>query len=63
MDVRSVCGGCENVRETDPSSPTTASSDSTHKPCDQCGLKVSTALGAEHQCKHNWVTLAAYDGC
>jgi len=33
--------------DADPSSPTTASSDSTHKPCDQCGLKVSTALGAE----------------
>ncbi|KAL3158571.1 hypothetical protein ABBQ38_010789 [Trebouxia sp. C0009 RCD-2024] len=45
--------------DADPSSPTAASSDSTHKPCDQCGLKVSTALGAEQQCKHNWVTLAA----
>ncbi len=50
--------------DADPSSPTTASSDSTHKPCDQCGLKVSTALGgAEHQFKHNWVALAAYGGC
>ncbi len=49
--------------DADPSSPSTASSASTHKPCDQCGLKVSTALScAEHQCKHNWVTLAAYGG-
>ena len=40
-------------------SPSTASSDSTHKPCDQCELKQSTALTcAEQQCKHNWVTLA-----
>ena len=47
--------------DADASSPNTASSASTHKPCDQCGLKVSTALSCvEHQCKHNWVTLAAY---
>jgi len=46
--------------DADHTSPTTALSDSTHKPCDQCELKVSTALScAEHQCKHNWVTLAA----
>ena len=47
--------------DADPNSPTTASSDSTHKPCDQSGLKASTPLScAEHQCKHKWVTLAAY---
>ena len=47
--------------DADHISPTTALSDSTHKPCDQCELKVSIALScAEHQCKHNWVTLAAY---
>ena len=52
--------------DADHISPTTALSDSTHKPCDQCELKVSIALScAEHQCKHNWVTLAAYgaDDC
>ncbi len=27
--------------DADPSSPTTASSDSTHKPCDRCGLEQS----------------------
>jgi len=46
--------------DADHISPSTASSDSTHKPCDQCELKQSTALTcAEQQCKHNWVTLAA----
>ena len=46
--------------DADPSSPSTASSDSTHKPCDRCGLEQSAALTcAEQQCKHNWVTLAA----
>ena len=49
------------VRYADSSSATTASSDSTHRPYGQCGLKLSTALScAEHQCEHNWVTLAAY---
>ena len=46
--------------DADHISPSTASSDSTHKPCDQCELKQSTALTcAEQQCTHNWVTLAA----
>ena len=46
--------------DADPSSPTTASSDSTHKPCDRCGLEQSAALTcAEQQCKHKWVTLVA----
>ena len=48
-------------RDADPSSPTTASSDSTHKPCDRCGLEQSAENKcAEHQCKHKLVTLAAY---
>ena len=46
--------------DADHISPSTAISDSTHKPCDQCELKQSTALTcAEQQCKHKWVTLAA----
>ena len=41
-------------------SPSTASSDSTYKPCDQCELKQNTTLTcAEQQCEHNWVTIAA----
>jgi len=51
--------------DADPSSTThTASSDSTHKLCDRCGLEQSGDNSfAEHQCKHMLVTLAAYGGC
>jgi len=46
--------------DTDHISPSTASSDSKHKPCDESELKQSTALPcAKQQCKHNWVTHAA----
>ncbi|DBB13983.1 TPA: hypothetical protein ACH3X3_000958 [Trebouxia sp. C0006] len=33
-------------------SPTTASSDSTHKPCDQCGLKIPAHQALLHLTRH-----------
>ena len=49
--------------DADPSSITTASSDSTHKPCDRCELEQSAENRcAKHRCKLMLVTLAAYGG-
>ena len=50
--------------DADHISLSTASSDSTHKLCDRCGLEQSAENRcAEHQCKRMLVTLAAYGGC
>lgn len=45
------------VHDADHISQSTASSDLTHKPCDPCVMKQSTALNCAEQ--HCWVTLVA----